>query len=197
MPVNNGDVLRVTARFRMFDEDVQNVFHLQSNNTGSVADATADAAIVTWLDDAYNNLSAEISDELERVDIVIQNLTEGTPARFSMWDTYPTPSDTNTPLPLQVSALVTFPSNTVKSIGRKFVAGFTEADNVDPGVPDSSIISVLSTWATDILSAITLGTGLLEAGNFNYNTSTFAKWLFAQIATFWATQRRRRAGVGS
>lgn len=197
MTVQLLDIIRVTARFQMFEEDVQNVYHLRTSGTGSQTDAAFDASVVTWLESVYNVLNGQISDEFERLDIVIQNLSEGTPARFSQWTTYPTPTDTNTPLPLQVSALITFPSDTVKSIGRKFIGGFTEADNVDPGVPIAAVLADLATLAAAILTGFTSGTLTVKPGNWNADTAFFANWIFATVAGFWATQRRRRAGVGS
>lgn len=197
MHVDQGDIVRVTARFEIYEEDIQNVYHLQAGGSGLVVDAIFDAAVVDWLELVYNTLNTDISDEVDRLDIVIQNLTEGTPARFSQWDTYPTPTDTNTPLPLQCSALVTFPSDRVKSIGRKFVGGWTEADNDDPGIPTSGVLSALADFAAEVLTGFTVVAQDLVPGNWDNNTSTFSIWLFATVAQFWATQRRRRAGVGS
>lgn len=197
MTVNPDDILRVTARFEMFEEDVQNVYHVQCGGTGDAADAVFDAAAVAWLELVYNELDDDISDEMDRLDIVVQNLTEGTPARFLQWTTYPTPADTNTPLPLQCSGLITFPSDVVKSIGRKFIGGWCESDNDDPGVPTSGVLSALADVAAEILLGFSFATQSAVPGNWNNNTSTFARWMFATIAGFWATQRRRRAGVGS
>lgn len=197
MTINQGDIVRITPRFRMFEEDVQNVYHVEVQGVGTLTDVVFDAAAVAWLETIYNLLNGQISDEMDRVDIVIQNLTEGTPARFKAWTTFPTPTDTNTPLPLQCSSLITFPSDTVKSIGRKFIAGFTEADNTDPGIPTAGVISDLATMAAAMLVGIISGTVICPPGNWSETKTRFAEWAFAQVAEFWATQRRRRAGVGS
>lgn len=197
MTVSVGDIIRVTARFEIYEEDIQNVYHLKATGTGTQTDALHDEAVVDWLELCYNEFNGDISDEVDRVDIVIQNLTEGTPARFKQWDTYPTPTDTNTPLPLQCSGLVAFPSDTVKSIGRKFIGGWTEADNDDPGVPTSGVTVSLAAYAYEVLTGFVTSGLEMYPGNWNNNTSHFALWLFATVAQFWATQRRRRAGVGS
>lgn len=197
MTVSLGDIVRITPRFEMYEEDVQNVYHVKVNAGGDVDDSVFDAGAVAWLETVYNNLNGDISDEMDRLDIVIQNITEGTPARFLQWTTYPTPTDTNTPLPLQCTGLISFPSDTVKSIGRKFIAGWTEADNDDPGIPTSGALSALADVAADIVLGWAAGGQTLIPGNWNDNTSHFAFWMFATVAGFWATQRRRRAGVGS
>jgi hypothetical protein len=194
MPATD-DVLRVTARLTMYDEDFQNVYHIQA--LGATTDGDWDDACATWLDGAYNRFSAAYSDEIDRQDIVIQNLTEGTPARFHDWDTYPTPSDTNPVLPLQVSALALFPSNRVRSIGRKYIGGWTESDNEEPGVPSSGVLTAMANYAADLLAGFTVGIFTQTPGNYDYDGSNFWPWIFAQVATYWATQRRRRAGVGS
>lgn len=197
MTVNVGDICRITARFEMFEEDVQNVYHTKVVSGIAVPDATFDAAAVVWLELVYNELNDDISDEMDRLDIVIQNLTEGTPARFLQWTTHPTPTDTNTPLPLQCTGLISFPSDTVKSIGRKFIGGWTEADNTDPGIPISGVLSALADVAAQIIAGFAPAGQVVKPGNWNDNTGQFATWLFATVAQFWATQRRRRAGVGS
>lgn len=197
MTVLEGDVVRVTARFKMYEEDVQNVYHVIGVDGSTIQDSVFDEGVVIWLESIYNLLNGDISDEFARLDIVVQNITQTTPARFLQWLTYPTPTDTNTPLPLQCTGLISFPSDTVKSIGRKFIGGWTEADNDDPGVPTSGALSALADIAAEIVPGFEVVGLSLRPGNWNDNTSHFAQWAFATVAGFWATQRRRRAGVGS
>lgn len=196
MTVSPNDVLQVTARFLLANEDMQNVYHVQ--NTGvSHSDGGYDALITSWLDTAYTNLATQYVNDLVPVDIVIQNLTEGTPARYASWPTLGAGTDTNPELPYQVSALVNFPSAAVKRVGRKFISGFSESDNVEPGVPSSALLADLADFAADIIAGFVSGSYAGVPGNYNADTASFAAWIAANVATFWATQRRRRIGVGS
>lgn len=198
MTYTNSDVLRVTARMTRGQDDVQNVFHyLVWNLAAPIDDTTGDNAIVADLDAAYTFLVPVIETGLDFVDIVIQNVTEGTPSRYHNWTTLTSGSDSGTPLPYQVCGLVLFPSVRAKSQGRKFIGGAVEDSSTGEGVPAGAYLTALAAFGTSIITTTPVGTGGLLVGNYDKDEIAFSGWTHFVVATYWATQRRRTVGKGS
>lgn len=198
MTYSNGDVLRVTARMQNGADDLQNVYHFRIDGmTSDTTNGLGDGAIMAELDSWYQKLVPIISDSVSFVDIIIQNLTEGTPARSVVWPTVTAGTDAGTDMPGQISGLVLFPSDKAKSLGRKYIPGVKEESSADPGVPVSAYLTGLSNFAADVITMAALNGGTLFVGNWSEEKGRFATWIAANVMTYWATQRRRRTGVGS
>ncbi|GAG64292.1 unnamed protein product, partial [marine sediment metagenome] len=60
MGIADGDILRVTAKMSVGEDDVQNVYHLEANVTGTPSDETVFDEIADWLDDAYDDLASSM-----------------------------------------------------------------------------------------------------------------------------------------
>lgn len=198
MTYQNGDVIRVTARLAHGPDDIQNVYHYLVNGmTADQTDLAGDAVLIAEMDDLYDNLNPIISVDVDYIDIVLQNITAGTPARYRDWTTQTSGSKIGTLMPGQVAGLALFPSDFSRSQGRKYIGGATEEDSQSPGVPVANYLTALSNFVSDALLIPSLGGGLLYPGNWSPSKNRFASWNGGTVATYWATQRRRRKGVGS
>lgn len=111
-------------------------------------------------------------------------------------------TNTNDPLPTQVAALVTWKAQTTYPRStRSFIGGLTEANNGTDGKIQSGLITALENFASDMLSlaitaqvdadkvAVTIS-GTPPAVTDHNDVSTYS------ATPIWATQRRRRLGVG-
>jgi len=197
MSVNNDDVLRVTAKMHMGVVDIQNVFHIQAQGTGTLGDAAAVSAIALRLDDAYANMVAQLSDNLQFDTIEVFNVTQDAPMDEVTWPTLVDGDVVSDQLPTQVAGLVRFTTNVARSQGRKFIGGVIEGDNDANGLPDTDVLTALAAFAADVLTPWLIGSGNFAFGNYNVDLTRFAEWVSPIINTIWSTLRRRRFGVGS
>lgn len=199
MAVEAGDVLRVTAKFLVNDiDDMMNVFHAKHMGDDPVPDASAATDLSDRLDGAWGQLNSHISVNVDYVSIEVFNVTQDRPISEDSWFTQTAGGQsTDAQLPAQIASLVTFPTATARSLGKKFLGGFTEVDNENFGVVSSGLLSDMADFVTDLLGSMTIDGELFEWGNYRPLTLLFSPWVSGLIETFWATQRRRRSGVGS
>lgn len=135
------DLMQVVAKMVWLGQVVENVFHLVGDQPLADDDAVID--IQTYMDDLYQPVAAEMSDNLLFDSIVIHNLTENVLLGEFNWPVLVAGSIAGTTaLPTQVSGLVTLPTAIPKRRGRKFVPGFTEAD-LNSGLWTTAVTDVL------------------------------------------------------
>ncbi|MCK5565988.1 MAG: hypothetical protein KAJ07_12140, partial [Planctomycetes bacterium] len=149
------------------------------------------------LDDAYAHINQAMPLALTFDSINLYNLTA---ERFMGEQAWPVltagtlASDTS--LPPQTAALVRFTTNTLRSQGRKFLPPFGEVHNDGDDGLTAAGITAIGLWAADFV-ANAIGFDWEAAwGNYNRVADSWAPWVTALINTYFATQRRRRKGVG-
>lgn len=197
MTVDNGDVVRVTAKMGILNEDVQNVFHVQNVSAGELENATMHAAIIARLDAAYDELVTLLADEYSFDTIETFNLTKDEPMAETAWPTLTVGDKIDQPLPLQTAALCLFPTPVARSQGRKYIGGFTEDSNSVGSAPSATLLTALGLFVDILIDVWLEGEGELSFGNWSTLYTRFAPWASALVRDVWRTQRRRATGVGS
>lgn len=197
MPVADGDVLRVTAKMVIGEDDIQNVYHAQMNITGSPTDAVIAENFADELDDIYNYLVSSMASTVEFTSIEVWNLTQDELVGVEGWPTQTVGGNGTNQVPPQCAALVLFNTPQARSQGRKFLPPFG-VSSLDPdgSVIAASLVNILS-FANALLVTIS-GVGFTgEYGNWNPVLVRFATWTSTQVRDLIATQRRRYVGSGS
>jgi len=197
MTVQNGDVLRITAKLQYNGNDIQNVFHLF--NYGSAEnDNVVSAAIETRIDTAYSYLNVYYPDDIIYTTIAIWNVTQGVPVSENAWPTMTAGgAGTADASPLQLAPLIKFGTAIARSQGRKYLGGFVEGQQDDGGTIGAVLQVALVTWAGHFLSSVIGGAAQMAFGNWNSTLGRFASYVAYTIDNYYRTQRRRVPGVGS
>lgn len=197
MAISIGDIIRVTAKMQWNEEDIQNVYHLEAQSATSDSDLTVLGEIADTLDSAYDYLDTAIPNDVTFDSIVGYNLTQERYMGEVSWPTLTAGSNVGDPLPPQTAPLVRFGTDTLGSQGRKFFPPMTDADLDSDGTISSAVATALGNVATILLAGVDSGTWTMKFGNWNVDLARFATWVSAFVNAYYATQRRRRPGVGS
>lgn len=198
MPIASSNILRVVCGMHLYQETIENVFHVRVTVSSDPGDSTVVDEIATYFDNAYANLLSAQPDVLVYDKISVWNVSTDT---FLGDTTWPVIVDGDNAaaniLPPQSAPLVLFNTNINRSQGRKFLPPFTSACADSIGSPTSPALTTMVNWAADILSGIT-GTGWSGVlGNWNPLLPRFAQWAYAVVRDMYATQRRRYYGKGA
>ena len=203
MSVIVNDILKVVATYVWTDGNImQNVFNaLIDGGGGPFDDDDIVADAVTWMDDIYANLTANVS-----------NICDGTQVQVYKrdvpgddWDEVGTgiwtwnPSAAPEQLPRGVAGLCFARTSNPDVQGKKYFGGFTEAA-VDSGLFSAAqmtqLISTATDWITDFV-------GSDSSADWNPGVwSPTDKVLYLMSTEFGANlipayQRRRKRGVGA
>lgn len=197
MTVEVGDILRVTAKMSVLTDDVQNVYHYEASGTGTATDAATMTAIALALDDAYEEIVAELTTGLRYDTIEFFNVTQDVPMGEDAWPNQVTGSAVGEILPLQCSAVCLFGTATARSQGRKFLPPMKEEASDSRGVVNAATITAILLLIIELLTGVTVGTLTFHPGNWNLLLTRFAEWISGTINPVMKTQRRRVAGVGA
>ena len=198
MPLAAGDVMRITVKMSWALSDVQNVYHLQASGVSANSDDTILGEIISDLETAYAQYFSLIDDAFTWDSLSVYNLTQD---RFMGEDSFVGLSaggDTSTyPIPIQCAAMVRFPTGTLGSQGRKFLAGWTVNDLDSDSTLNSTAFNAVSLYAAQMLNGCTGSDWSGDYGNWNDDLVRFVPWVRAIVNQYLCTQRRRRPGVGS
>ena len=197
MSVENQDIVRVTCKFLLLGEDVQNVFHIQNQGAGSVDDGSAHVLIMLRREDGYNELVPLLSENFIFETFETFNITQDKPMQETNWIELVDGDKIDQVLPKQTSALMLFPTGSARSQGRKYIGGFTEDSNAVGAVPSPALVTALTACLDAWLEPWIVGTGTFNFGNYRKEPLRFAEWLSGFAREVWRTQRRRATGVGS
>lgn len=197
MPIADGDILRVTAKMVIGEDDVQNVYHVQAAVTETPEDAPVLAVIGVRLDAAYGALVSSIASTVDFISIETWNLTQDELVGVTDWPTLTDGGNELDQIPQQCAALVLFNTATARSQGRKFLPPFG-VNNVDPdGTIIAGTLANILSYANFMLATL-VGVGWTgDFGNWNPVLVRFAEWTANQVRDIYATQRRRYIGSGS
>lgn len=197
MTVYGLDILRVTANQVVNSSDaIQNVFYFQMDAGGEESDTDTRNAIAAHLDAAWLNLESKISPQCVFTNIEFYNVTQDVPMLPRAWPTPPVGTAVGAMLPLQTCPLVTFPTLTKRSTGKKYLGGFTISAITVGGQLEAGHIASLGLWKDDIMSTILIDDSVGYIGHLQKSTGNFVIWDQGFVNPIVATQRRRRIGVG-
>lgn len=201
MTVPNNAQLKLVQEINLPDSVVaNNIFYFEADFTDPQQVGDVIDSLVTWIEEIYTEIISEMSPNvtlgdmtLYEYDVVLDqwdNLGTGAPAR-----TFTGATDM---LPHGVSALVRAYSSEARSIGRKYIPAFVEAEQVDGAWAAGALTSLAgfgTRWAA--LKTISAGNDLMP-GVFSTKFKTIFRLTGVTVVlTNCAYQRRRRPGVGS
>jgi hypothetical protein len=133
---------------------------------------------------------------LDYEDVEFYNVTVDAPMGSGSYTAPPAGSDTGEPLPTQCQALVLWYTATKRSVGKKFIPGFTIDSVVNGQTVQATPLAALNSFGTDLLTPVTTANGTYTFGNYVYAATYFIPWTTRVARTAIYTQRRRRPGVG-
>lgn len=151
-----------------------------------------------YLQGFFNNDVHIDSYGLRRVDIAEQPEADIVPTAGA-WDG--TNSADN--LAAQLCGLVTWKAfSTYPRTARNYMFPFTETNNSASGLPDATVQAAMLGYADDSMSIVITGQENAHAVTVQYGSDPRAVVDYnilttVAVASFWATQRRRRPGVGA
>jgi len=199
---NDGDVIRATAKMSVNGVyDIQNVFHWTYGGA-PVAASTAITALAQAIDDMYDSIEPEISQNVQFTEIDIQNVTQGEVYAAVDWPVQNTGGNSGgTLMPLSNALLVVGRTNRSKTMGKKYIGGLTESAN-SSGQWTGAILGMVTSFIADYLASITISSGkVLTPVVAHYLAGGIVDYVTNLVTGFYTTnpvqQRRRRAGTGS
>lgn len=196
MTVTNGDILRLTAKMSVNENDVQNVYHIRING-GPVADGDIVDGLGDAMDFIYDYIEAYSPATLDFDTIAVWSVTEDRPLGEIEWPTLTNGSGVGDIAPLQLAALVLFGTETARSQGRKFMPPPLEEHLTAAGTISAAYQAALADFGAALLPVVIVDNWEYEFGNWRGSISLFSEWETAIVKDIIRTQRRRVAGVGS
>ena len=194
-----GDIFEATVNF-LYDNDQKavNVYDLVIG-AGTCTDGELLTGCASFMTAAYANLLSRMRSTIDLQDCVVNELiwsvnewivTRNVGICFPTF----TATDTLDMLPHSCAALVEFPTNVPRVVGKKYIPGFTEGTQDESDIAPA-VITQLSDYALDIISGFAAGTASVLYTILR-KTGTFVVPDTAYISPIFSTQRRRKPGVG-
>lgn len=203
---SNGEIFRIVPRlYGPEGQDAVNVWHFRADFGTAMPDSVFANAVCDALKNCYSTLNDVLSTQWTPADIKIDCVTMvgGVETVVRALGTYAWPSgfdpaDAHVTCPPQVAALVKFATAGVRTLGRKFLPAMSVYYIANPGVLNSTALAAIVSWADDLVSGFSLGTGLsLYPVVWGKRAGAWLQLLSAVADAALSTQRRRKAGVGS
>lgn len=205
MTVLDGDILRVSVNFELGGGvQYQNIWHYIRDGTDPFSDqAHVDAiegrmeAIYNTIDDLVpNDVSAQLSfvDRVEFNEIVDEWRVVENIGTFTM--TF-TSTDATDPLPYQSAPFVVFKTQRPRTVGKKFLFPFGEAQQEATVLVGGAVTAMVAFGVQALVSQTVGGDVTLTAGVVRTGIQTFLNFLVAVVNDVIGSQRRRRPGVGA
>lgn len=202
MTINNGDVLKIAYEATLPSNTiVQNVYHLEAHITAPQTDYLILTAVEAWLEDVYDDVAGSMKSTIVQnlcpVDIVAWDGTKWAVAE-NIGYVLPTIAyaEAGEALPQMDAAFVLFHTDRPKSNGKKFLAGYGEAQQAG-GILTGPALTDLALFAAEVLGGINLAPlNDLVSGVPREAADVFLPFALAVATDLMMTQRRRRQGVG-
>lgn len=197
MPVNQDDVLRVTAEMSIDGADIQNVLHFRSTNAPIIGDSEALGDIADIMDAIYTLVQSRITEQQDFDQIRVQNVTTDILLGSALWPVINAGTATGDRLPDQSAALVTLPTALSRVRGGVYLGVFSDTTTGSGSDLNAATLTAVTNFAAELLVEHVFGTSSYRYVVFNALLNTFALPVSAIAHSIWRTQRRRRQGVGS
>jgi hypothetical protein len=202
MAIEAGAVLRVVAELVMPGSTVaQNVFYATFNDTGgSNADQDVVDDLVDWVDDIFNTIVNQMADSIVAGEVKVYQWDDVDLDWDEIGSNVATfvPADVGEMLPHGVAAVITGRTFDADVNGRKFFAGFGEAEQAGSywvALALTNLILAGAEWLTSFTGAATGST--FYPGVWSTVQVIFRRFVDNLIVNGVAGyQRRRKPGVG-
>jgi len=198
MPLNSGDILRITAKMSLLSQDVQNVFHARAGGASADTDSNIVDDCAAAMETMWATIYGALDDRLNFDTVSVYNVTGDRFMGEVAWPSLTTGGySTSKTLPMQAAALIRFPTATLGRQGRKFLGGLGDNLINDDSTLTSAFSAALVSFISVVLAGITGSDYSASFGVFNPDTSSFAAFVRGIVNAYCGTQGRRRPGVGS
>lgn len=195
--VNLGDIVRVVALMKLDGlHDVVNVYHFEQRVAGQASGDVWMTDVAAYLDSAYTEIVAHISNRLEFFLITGQNLTQDEILPEKTWPLLVTGSDAGDMLPEQLCPYVFWRTPRPRTRSSVFLPPFGEGAWTGANIPPAALTS-LQNYANRFTGDFVMTLGAIRKGAFNPGLLRFSECSTGIRQTSYRTQRRRRIGVGS
>ncbi len=197
MPVAVGDIVRLTAKMRLFGtEDVQNIYTYRVDRNATTSDAAFMTQAALHMDTAYTKVNGDMTINLSYASVDGFNITKNELLPDTPWPVLTIGLTSFFMLPTQVAGFVFWPTTAPKVRTSAFVGGYTVASNTAVAELTPPTIANLNLFGLDLRFIITVDIDATK-GSFKPIGSIFTPSGLPQVPVRWRTQRRRRVGVGS
>jgi hypothetical protein len=191
-----GDVIRIDDIQNYHGvSEVVNVYHVQLEGPGNVADADLLDAMVTFVDGLHSQMDDVQVTQLFYVSIKVVNTTHDHLVGIHNYSGSPHGTVSADPMAPGCAGLVTLATGKLGTRGRKFIAGISES-LADYGVLGATALGNLEDYALYLVGPqYPEGVGILP-GVLD-KVGAFWPFIEAAVRTVVAYQRRRKQGVGA
>lgn len=197
MPIQEGDVLRVTAKMTYEQSGaIQNVFYVKHTGTQDVAEFDFMEAAAAWLDAAWTEPILLFVDELKFDEVAGYNITQDDPLLPEPWPVLIEGGTAGQSSALQVALLVSFQTTVKRSQGRKYLGGIDQLQYDGGGLWKVNVEPLVNDWADIIINGFVVGIETFEVGHVSSVTLAWVPWARYSMDPIARTQRRRVLGVG-
>jgi hypothetical protein len=209
MAVQNGQVIRVSARFKNnLSGDIVNVFQFQAEfSTGDQSDSDVMDGIDAWLSTVYAPIATAMGQDTDpydiRYDIVELTLSGIVLVRTlgtRTWVLTTPPAGTGEIMPQTNAMILNLRTTVPGTFGRKYFGPVLEAAGGSGTITGSTLNALASAGAAMLVNVTVAGANILSAGVLSEKSvlaNKFAEFIGVVANSIIGTQRRRRINRGS
>ena len=198
MTVAIGDIVRINCNFQWLTSDFfTNGYYLQVTHNTSSTDLLFMGHIADHFDALYTLVNADVADSISYVDVQGQNITQNLLLPSVAWPVLTVGLETAQALPTQIAPYVFWRTLRPKTRSAVYVPGYTEDANSAGGAIVAAAVTRLQSFADAHLVGVREILVEADAGAYNVALDRFTEASAAVGPSRFATQRRRRLGVGS
>jgi len=204
MPVQNGDILRVTTHMNGINsQDIQNVYHFQAafeteQSDQDVANSVGGYLAAAW-DHVYTRMSNEVSTshfDIVGLELIDHKWTVTRVIGSYVWTLAHAFSDAGGAVTDGDAVLLRFPTSLPKVTGKKYLYGLGNASVTESQIESSPLADFVLMAISLITNAVVSGDNHLIPGLASTKWEVFVPLVSGVIDSIIAYQRRRKAGVG-
>lgn len=197
MAVVVGNILRITAKMKLFGtDDIMNVYTYRVDVNATADDTAFMTDVAARLDVHYGALNVDKRTDMSYETISGFNITKDELLPDTDWPVLTVGVNASILMPTQLAACIFWRTTTPKVRTSTFMGGYTTTSLASGSGLAAPIITRLLTFGADMRQLITANITLTK-GSFNPTGGIFTESGEAQVPAFFRTQRRRRLGVGS
>lgn len=203
MTIQSGDYLRVTCNFELGDgTQYQNIYSYTRDGEDPYSDANHVIAIKARVEAMYATIIALVkSDTVEQLSFVdrVEWVVDEWKVVENIGTFVPTfnPAAVGDALPHQCAPFLIFKTTRPKSVGKKFLFPFDEAQQADSILVGGAVTAMVAFGVLAIDDIPLVGVSTLLPGIMRTGVQQWLTFQVAVVNDVIGTQRRRRPGVGA
>lgn len=128
MAIGLNDIIRVTAKMSWLGHDVMNVWHVYCASVPLASDVDMMTDIAEWLETIYGEFDDRLNENLLFEEVLGFNVSDGDPLPTVPWPTLAAGGQTSQMNSIGAAMFVIMRTGVARVLGKKWFAGFTEAD---------------------------------------------------------------------